>query len=230
MPPRRLAPIDAIVFDAYGTLFDVNSAAARWREALGPQADAFSATWRRKQLEYSWLRSLMGRYRDFWAMTEDALVYSANRLKLDLTVTKRSQLMASYLDLAAFPDVKPGLEELKRISIRLAILSNGEPKMLKAAVQSAGIHELIDAIFSVDTVKIFKPCPRVYNQLQDALKIDKAEIGFVSSNNWDVNGAGSAGLTTFWIQRSSLDIPEELGYLPTHLVTAITDLRPLISQ
>ncbi len=102
--------------------------------------------------------------------------------------------------------------------------------MLKAAVQSAGIHELIDAIFSVDTVKIFKPSPRVYTQLQDALKIDKAEIGFVSSNNWDVNGAGSAGLTTFWIQRSSLDIPEELGYPPTHLVTAITDLRPLISQ
>jgi len=220
----------ALVFDAYGTLFDVFSVTSLCEELFPGHGKQLAEMWRTKQLEYSWLRSLMGRYRDFWAITEDALVYSANRLKLDLTVTKRGQLMASYLDLAAFPDVKPGLEELKRIGIRLAILSNGEPKMLKAAVQSAGIHELIDAIFSVDTVKIFKPSPRVYNQLQDALKIDKAEIGFVSSNNWDVNGAGSAGLTTFWIQRSSLDIPEELGYPPTHLVTAITDLRPLISQ
>jgi len=220
----------ALVFDAYGTLFDVFSVTSLCEELFPGHGKQLAEMWRTKQLEYSWLRSLMGRYRDFWAMTEDALVYSANRLKLDLTVTKRGQLMASYLDRAAFPDVKPGLEELKRIGIRLAILSNGEPKMLKAAVQSAGIHELIDAIFSVDTVKIFKPSPRVYNQLQDALKIDKAEIGFVSSNNWDVNGAGSAGLTTFWIQRSSLDIPEELGYPPTHLVTAITDLRPLISQ
>jgi len=220
----------ALVFDAYGTLFDVFSVTSLCEELFPGHGKQLAEMWRTKQLEYSWLRSLMGRYRDFWAVTEDALVYSANRLKLDLTVTKRGQLMASYLDLAAFPDVKPGLEELKRIGIRLAILSNGETKMLKAAVQSAGIHELIDAIFSVDTVKIFKPCPRVYNQLQDALKIDKAEIGFVSSNNWDVNGAGSAGLTTFWIQRSSLDIPEELSYLPTHLVTAITDLCPLISQ
>jgi len=220
----------ALVFDAYGTLFDVFSVTSLCEDLFPGHGKQLAEMWRTKQLEYSWLRSLMGRYRDFWAMTEDALVYSANRLKLDLTVTKRGQLMASYLDLAAFPDVKPGLEELKRIGIRLAILSNGEPKMLKAAVQSAGIHELIDAIFSVDTVKIFKPSPRVYNQLPDDLKIDKAEIGFVSSNNWDVNGAGSAGLTTFWIQRSSLDIPEELGYPPTHLVTAITDLRPLISQ
>ena len=220
----------ALVFDAYGTLFDVFSVISLCEELFPGHGKQLAAMWRTKQLEYSWLRSLMGRYRDFWALTEDALVYSAKRLKLDLTVTKRGQLMASYLDLAAFPDVKPGLEELKRIGMRLAILSNGEPKMLKAAVQSAGIHELIDAIFSVDIVQIFKPSPRVYLQLQDALKIDKAEIGFVSSNNWDVHGAGSAGLTTFWIQRSSLDIPEELGYPPTHLVTAITDLGPLISQ
>ena len=169
----------ALVFDAYGTLFDVFPVTSLCEELFPGHGKQLAEMWRTKQHEYSWLRSLMGRYRDFWAMTEDALVYSANRLKLDLTVTKRGQLMASYLDLAAFPDVKPGLEELKRIGIRLAILSNGEPKMLKAAVQSAGIHELIDAIFSVDTVKIFKPSPRVYTQLQDALKIDKAEIGFL---------------------------------------------------
>jgi 2-haloacid dehalogenase len=220
----------AIVFDAYGTLFDVFSVTSLCEHLFPGYGKRLAEMWRTKQLEYSWLRSLMGRYRDFWALTEDALVYSADRLKLDLTTARRNQLMESYLDLAAFPDVQPGLEELKRIGMRLAILSNGEPKMLKAAVQSAGIDELIDAVLSVDTVKIFKPAPRVYNQLLDALKVDKAEIGFVSSNNWDVNGAGSAGLTTFWIPRSSLDVPDELGYPPTHIVTAITDLRPLISK
>jgi len=218
----------ALVFDAYGTLFDVFSVTSLCEDLFPGHGKQLAQIWRTKQLEYSWLRSLMGRYRDFWALTQDALVYSANRLKLDLTVARRDQLMESYLDLAAFPDVKPGLEELKRIGMRLAILSNGEPEMLNAAVQSAGIDKLIDAVFSVDTIKIFKPSPRVYNQLPDDLKIDKAEIGFVSSNNWDVNGAGSAGLTTFWIQRSPLDIPEELGYPPAHFVTAITDLGPLV--
>jgi len=218
----------ALVFDAYGTLFDVFSVTSLCEDLFPGHGKQLAQIWRTKQLEYSWLRSLMGRYRDFWVLTEDALVYSTNRLKLDLTVAKRDQLMESYLNLAAFPDVKPGLEELKRIGMRLAILSNGEPKMLNAAVQRAGIAKLIDAVFSVDTIKVFKPSPRVYNQLPDGLKIDKAEIGFVSSNNWDVNGAGSAGLTTFWIQRSALDIPEELSYPPAHFVTAITDLGPLV--
>ena len=125
---------------------------------------------------------------------------------------------------SAFPDVKPGLRALKQIGLRLSILSNGEPKMLNAAVQSAGIGNLIDAIVSVDSVKIFKPSPLVYDQLASELKIDRAEIGFVSANNWDVNGASSAGLTAFWIRRSN-EIPEELGYAATRVIGAVTDLR-----
>jgi len=169
----------------------------------------------------------MGRYRDFWALTEDALVYSANSLKLDLTSTKRAQLMDSYLHLAVFPDVRPGLEDLKRSGIRLAILSNGEPKMLAAAVESSGLSNIIDDIFSVDNVKVFKPNPRVYDRLPSDLEIDKAKIGFVSSNNWDINGAASAGFTAFWVRRSS-EIPEELGYPPAYFISALTDLRSLI--
>jgi 2-haloacid dehalogenase len=125
--------------------------------------------------------------------------------------------------------VKPGLEKLKQIGVRLAILSNGEPKMLSAAVESAQLSNLIDVIFSVDSVKEFKPSPRVYDQLPSGLKLNKREIGFVSGNNWDVNGAGSAGFMTFWIQRSGSATSEELGYPPTHHVNAITDLCRFVS-
>jgi 2-haloacid dehalogenase len=166
----------------------------------------------------------MNRYSDFWGVTEDALVYSARRLNLEISVKERSQLMDCYLHLATFPDVKPGLEALKQSGMRLAILSNGEPKMLGAAVESAGLSNLIDAIFSVDSLKEFKPSPRVYDQLPSGLKLNKREIGFVSSNNWDVNGASSAGFTTFWIQRSGFETSEELGYAATHVVNSITDL------
>src|SRR5262249_28717613 len=127
-------------------------------------------------------------------------------------------------------DVKPGLEELRQIGLRLAILSNGEPKMLRVAVESAGLSNLIDMILSVDSVKVFKPSRVVYDQLPSELKIDKRDIGFVSSNNWDVQGAGSAGLTTFWIRRSGFETPEELGYPSGHVVNAITDLSRLISH
>jgi 2-haloacid dehalogenase len=172
----------------------------------------------------------MGRYRDFWAVTEDALLYCAKSLNLEITARERAQLMDSYLHLTTFPDVKPGLEELKQIGLRLAILSNGEPKMLRAAVDSAGLSPLIDRILSVDSVKVFKPSSLVYDQVPSELKIDKREIGFVSSNNWDVHGAGAAGLMTFWIQRSRFETPEELGYSPSHVVNAVTDLSRLISH
>jgi 2-haloacid dehalogenase len=213
----------ALVFDAYGTLFDVFSVTSLCEELFPGRGKELSQIWRRKQLEYSWLRSLMGQYRDFWNLTGDALVYSTNSLKLNLTGDKRAQLMESYLHLAAFPDVKPGLENLKQIGLRLAILSNGEPKMLAAAVRSAGIGHLVDEVFSIDSIKIFKPNPRVYDRLPADLKIDKAEIGFVSSNNWDVNGAGSAGFYAFWLRRSG-EIPEELGYPAARSISALTEL------
>ena len=220
----------AFVFDAYGTLFDVFSVQGLCEALFPGHGKQLAEVWRKKQLEYSWLRSLMGRYRDFWAVTEDALLYCAKSLNLEITARERARLMDSYLHLTTFPDVKPGLEELKQIGLRLAILSNGEPKMLRAAVDSAGLSPLIDRILSVDSVKVFKPSSLVYDQVPSELKIDKREIGFVSSNNWDVHGAGAAGLMTFWIQRSRFETPEELGYSPSHVVNAVTDLSRLISH
>lgn len=218
----------ALAFDAYGTLFDVFSVTALCDKLFPGSGNALAQLWRMKQLQYSLLRSLMGRYKDFWQLTEDGLVYASKSLKLDLTADKRKQLMDAYLSLAAFPDVKPGLEALKQQGLRLAILSNGEPRMLAAAVKSAGIAALLDRIISADEVKIFKPSPRVYALAAQRLKVDNAEVGFVSSNPWDVNGAASAGLRTFWIQRNEAEPPEELGYAAGRVVHAITDLPPLV--
>jgi 2-haloacid dehalogenase len=184
--------------------------------------------WRTKQLQYSLLRTVMGQYRDFWQLTEDGLVYSAHALKLDLTADKRARLMNAYLTLAAFPDVKPGLQALKSMGMKLAVLSNGEPKMLAAATKSAGIADLLDAVISVDEIKVFKPNLRVYALASTHLQVPAANLGFVSSNNWDVNGAGAAGLNTFWIQRAAAEPQEELGHPAAHVVHALTDLAALV--
>jgi 2-haloacid dehalogenase len=222
--------VKAIAFDAYGTLFDVYAVTALGEELFAGKGDALAQLWRLKQLQYSMLRSLMGRHRDFWRLTEDGLVYAARSLGLDLTPDKRARLLQAYLTLAAFPDVKPGLEALKRRGLRLAILSNGEPKMLEAAARSAGIVDLLDGILSVEEVKIFKPSPRVYHLAPERLGVRAAEVGFVSSNCWDVAGAASAGLETFWIQRRATEPPEELGFEAAHTVRAITDLPALLGE
>jgi 2-haloacid dehalogenase len=218
----------AVAFDAYGTLFDVLSVTALGEELFPGKGDALAQLWRLKQLQYSMLRSLMGRHRDFWRLTEDGLVYAAKSLGLDLTPDKRARLLEAYLTLAAFPDVKSGLETLKRRGLRLAILSNGEPKMLEAAARSAGIVDLLDAILSVEEVKIFKPSPRVYHLAPEHLQVRPAELGFVSSNGWDVAGAASVGLETFWIQRRAAEPAEELGFTADHTVRTLTDLAPLL--
>lgn len=218
----------AVAFDAYGTLFDVFSITALGEELFPGKGDALAQLWRLKQLQYSTLRSLMGRHRDFWRLTEDALVYATRSLGLDLTPDKRARLLEAYMTLRAFPDVKAGLEALKRRGLRLAILSNGEPKMLEAAARSAGIVELLDAILSVEEVKIFKPSPRVYHLAPERLDVRPAEMGFVSSNCWDVAGAASVGLETFWIQRRAAEPLEELGFAPDHVVHTITDLAALL--
>jgi 2-haloacid dehalogenase len=220
--------IKALVFDAYGTLFDVYSVRALCEQLFPGQGGPLATLWRTKQLQYSLLRSLMNRYQDFWQITDDGLVYSADSLKLDLSPEKRSRLMAAYLTLAAFPDVKPGLEQLRALGIRLAILSNGAPAMLAAAVTSAGIAHLLDAVISVDEVKTFKPSPRVYALIEPTVNVSARETGFVSANSWDVNGAGAAGLTAFWIQRAAEEPPEALGYPAAHVVRAITDLPSLL--
>jgi len=218
----------AMAFDAYGTLFDVFSVTALGETLFPGKGDALAHLWRLKQLQYSMLRGLMGRHRDFWCLTEDALVYATRSLELDLTPDRRARLLEAYLTLAAFPDVRPGLTALKERGLRLAILSNGEPKMLEAAARSAGIVDLLDAILSVEEVKIFKPSPRVYQLAPEHLQVRPAELGFVSSNCWDVAGAGSVGLRTFWIQRRAAEPPEELGFPADHTVGTITDLAALL--
>ena len=223
-----LEGIEAFAFDAYGTLFDVFSVTALCEELFPGYGDGLAQRWRAKQLQYSLLRSLMGRHKDFWLVTEDALVYATKSLRLDLTQAKRGRLMQAYLTLDAFPDVRPGLEALKRRGVRLAILSNGEPRMLEAAAKSAGIDMLLDTIISVEDIRIFKVSPRVYYLGLDRLQASRTTMGFVSSNSWDINGAGSAGLTTFWIQRSEGEPPEELGFAANRVVRAITDLPLLV--
>ena len=224
----RFASVKALAFDAYGTLFDVFSVTALCEKLFPGKGNQVAQIWRAKQLQYSLMRSLMGRHRDFWGLTEDGLVYATNVLKLELTADKRRQLMDSYLSLAAFADVKPGLEALKKKGIKLAILSNGNPRMLEAAAQSAGIIDLLDTIISVEEVKIFKVSPRVYNLGPERMKVTNPELGFVSANSWDINGAASTGLRTFWIQRASSDPAEELGFEADQVVKAITDLAPLL--
>jgi 2-haloacid dehalogenase len=214
----------ALVFDAYGTLFDVLSVTSLCELLFPGSGTALAVMWRSKQLQYSLLRSMMDRYADFWQVTQDALVYSARALQLDLTADKRARLLDAYRTLQAFPDVKPGLEQLKSQGLSLAILSNGAPPMLASATRSAGIDDLLDAVISVDEVRVFKPSPRVYALAPARLGVAAGAIGFVSSNGWDVAGAASAGLTAFWIQRSAAEPAEELGYPAARVVHAITDL------
>ncbi len=196
---KQFNNIKALAFDAYGTLFDVFSVTALCEQLFPGKGNQLAQIWRAKQLQYSLMRSLMGRHRDFWGLTEDGLVFAAKNLNLDLTVEKREQLMGAYLSLAAFPDVKPGLEALKKQGVKLAI-----------------------------EVKIFKVSPRVYNLAPERLKVTNPELGFISANSWDINGAASAGLNTFWIQRSAAEVPEELGFQASAVVKAITDLAPLL--
>jgi 2-haloacid dehalogenase len=226
--PARFPAIRALAFDAYGTLFDVFSVTALCERLFPGNGDALARHWRAKQLQYSLLRSLMGRHRDFWRLTADGLAHAAKSLRLDLTREKKKLLMDAYLTLEAFGDVKPGLRALREKGVRLGVLSNGEPRMLAAAVKNAGLSDLIDRIVSAEEAGIFKVSPRVYALGPRRMGVGRSELGFVSSNSWDVAGASSAGLTTFWIQRGSGEPPEELGFRADRTVKALTDLPRLV--
>ena len=218
----------AFAFDAYGTLFDVFSVSALCEQLFPDHGTMLAQLWRAKQLQYSLLRSLMGRHRNFWQLTEDALGYACSSLGLELTPDRQRRLMDAYLTLDTFPDVRSGLEVLKQQGVHLTILSNGEPNMLRAAAQHAGILPLLDEIISAEEVGIFKPSPLVYNLASVRMSLPASDIGFVSSNSWDIAGAGSAGLTTFWVQRAGTEAPEELGFPVNYVVRAITDLPALV--
>jgi 2-haloacid dehalogenase len=220
--------LKAFVFDAYGTLFDVFSIGALCEQLFPGHGTLLAQLWRAKQLQYSLLRSLMGRHRNFWQLTEDSLVYASNSLGLELTPDGRRRLMDAYLALDTFSDVGPGLEALKQQGIALAILSNGEPNMLRAAAQHAGILPLLDEIISAEEVGTFKPSQLVYNLASARMSVPAGDIGFVSSNSWDIAGAGSAGLTTFWVRRAGGEVPEALGFPANYVVRAITDLPALV--
>ncbi len=192
--------IRACVFDAYGTLFDVHSAVGRHRSRLREDADRVSQLWRTKQLEYTWLRSLMGQYRDFWHVTQAALDFAFATYGVS-DATLRHDLMQAYLQLDCYPEVPETLKQLKDRGYRTAILSNGSPTMLTAAIANAGIGHLIDATFSVEAVGIYKPSPRVYRSAIEQLDVTGREISFQSANAWDAVGAANVGLRVVWINR-----------------------------
>jgi 2-haloacid dehalogenase len=221
-------PLKAFAFDAYGTLFDVFSIGALCEQLFPHHGVMVAQIWRAKQLQYSLLRSVMGRHRNFWQLTEDGLVYACKSLGLELTPERQRRLMEAYLTLDTFRDVRPGLEALKQQGVRLAILSNGEPNMLRAAALHAGILSLLDEIISAEEVGTFKPSPLVYNLAWTRMSLAAGQIGFVSSNSWDIAGAGSAGLTTFWVQRAGGEVPEELEFPANYVVRAITDLPAIL--
>ena len=213
-----------IVFDAYGTLFDFNAAIARHRAAAGPDADRFSELWRQKQLEYTWTHTLAGRYVEFWTLTQRALDYTFARLP-SVDRKLRGDLLDAYLKLDAFPDARKVLRELKARGERTAILSNGSPAMLASAVEAAGIKADLDAVLSVDTVKMFKPRPEVYALVTKEFSVTPAEVVFVSSNRWDAMGATAFGFRSVWVNRAKT--PDEYPDFPP--LAVVNDLSGLLS-
>jgi len=213
--------VSALVFDAYGTIFDVHSV-ARVAESFFPgKGAALSQAWRGKQLEYTWLRSLMGTYVDFGAITEAALAYAGAVLDLPLDRGKTARLMAAYDNLAIFPDAREALAALA--GFKLAILSNGSPAMLRPLVEHAQLTTTLAAVISVDEIKIYKPDPRVYRLAPERLRVATDEIGFVSSNYWDAAGAKNFGFRVFWINRAGARA-DALGAGPDHVLRALTEL------
>ena len=224
MPPLR-----AIVFDAYGTLFDVHSVVALCEQLWPGNGAALSALWRAKQLEYTWQRSLMRRYQDFARITEASLSYACLALGLPVDEERRRSLMGAYLKLSLFPEVRDALATLKVSKLKLAILSNGSPAMLRPLVAAAGLGSQIRTIISVDARKIYKPAPAVYRLAVERLRAPKTAIGFVSSNCWDACGAKSFGFRTFWINRTGVPV-DELGATPDHVIGSLRELPALIRR
>ena len=214
--------IGACVFDAYGTLLDFNSAVERCRDRIGPRADELSALWRQKQLQYTWLRSLMGRHVDFWHVTGEALDYSLKAVEID-DAPLRAELMQLYLSLEPFADARDCLVRVKEAGARTAILSNGSMTMLVAAVKNAGLDDAVDAIYSVDRAEIFKPHPSVYQIPVDELKLPAQRICFLSANGWDAHGGAAFGFRVAWINRYGQ--PAEA--LPGDIQVALASLADL---
>ena len=208
----------ALVFDAYGTLFDVHSVQMRCDAFWPGKGAVLSQAWRTKQLEYTWLRSLMGRYAPFSRITEDALLFSCASLKLGIGEKEKAALMQAYLELALYPEVA---DAMKRIQAKRAILTNGSPDMIAPLVAQSGLS--FDAVLSVDEVKVFKPAPQVYQLAVDRLRLAKEDVGFVSSNCWDALGAKSFGFQVWWINRTGAPV-DGLGFQPDRIVKGLDEV------
>ncbi len=223
---RTIGPIDACVFDAYGTLFDVAAAAARCRDDLHGKADQLAEVWRLKQLQYTWLRSLMRRYVDFTQVTGDALDYALAAVGID-DLPLRERLMALYMELDAYPEVPEMLRRLRAGGLKTGILTNGSPKMIDAAVASAGIGDLLDAVLTVDPLGIYKPDPSVYQLTPDRFGVPVERIAFMSSNAWDAAAAADFGMTVVWVNRFGQP-PERLPGTPVAELTSLEGLPELL--
>ena len=217
--------IKAIIFDAYGTLFDVNSAAEKCKDKIGDKWEAFANYWRTTQLEYTWLRSLMKRHKDFWQITEDSLDKSMSVFKIDNSM--RDELLNLYKILSPFEEVPEVLKSLKEKNFKLAILSNGTPSLLNELVQSNKLDNLFDDIFSVEEVGIFKPDSKVYDMPIKKYKIEKNEVAFLSANTWDVSGGGNYGYNSIWVNRNN-NIFDKLDYIPKNKITNLNELIKII--
>ena len=214
--------IKAIIFDAYGTLFDVNSAAEKCKSKIGDKWESFANYWRKTQLEYTWLRSLMDRHKDFWQITEDSLDKSMKAFKINIEM--KNELLDLYKKLSPYPEVKETLEKLKEKKYKLAILSNGTPALLNELVESNNLKNLFDDIFSIEEVKIYKPSSKVYDMPIKKYNIQKEEVTFLSANTWDVSAGGNYGFSSVWVNRNN-NIFDNLDYKPSIEIKNLKELN-----
>jgi len=217
--------IKAIIFDAYGTLFDVNSAAEKCKDKIGDKWESFSNYWRTTQLEYTWLRSLMNRHKDFWQVTEDSLDKSMKAFKIDPSM--RNKLLDLYKILSTFPEVKEVLKNLKEKNYKLAILSNGTPSLLNELVNNNNLDNIFNDIFSIEEVGIYKPDSKVYDMPIKKYQIQKEEVVFLSANTWDVSGGGNYGYSSIWVNRNN-NVFDNLDYKPKNEVNNLKQLLDIV--
>ena len=217
--------IKSVVFDAYGTLFDVNSAAEKCKEKIGDSWEGFANFWRTTQLEYTWLRSLMKRHRDFWTITEDSLDKSMKVFNVDIAM--KNELLNLYKTLSPYPEVKDVLNSLKKKNYKLSILSNGTPILLNELVKSNDLENIFDDLFSIEEVGVYKPDSRVYDMPIKKYQIKSEEVAFLSANTWDVSGGGNYGYNSIWVNRNKA-IFDNLDYKPKNEVINLTQLLDII--
>ena len=217
--------IKAIIFDAYGTLFDVNSAAEKCKDKIGNKWEGFANHWRTTQLEYTWLRSLMNRHKDFWQITEDSLDKSMKTFKIDSSM--KNELLDLYKILSTFSEVPEVLKSLKEKNYKLAILSNGTPSLLNELVKSNNLNNIFDNIFSIEEVGVFKPDSKVYAIPVNKYKVQKNEIVFLSANTWDVSGGGNYGYNSIWVNRNN-NVFDNLDFKPKYKIKNLQELKQLI--